>query len=80
METFTIVGFSMLSFLNTTFNAFFFVLLNPWEERKNPRSNSPTSSCVVNQRLAELTEAQAFLFPPPAIPGVGTSGGIIVHA
>ena len=30
----------------------------------------------LNQRLAGLTEAQAFAFSPPAIPGVGTSGGI----
>ncbi len=30
----------------------------------------------VNEKLAALPEATAFLFPPPAIPGVGTSGGV----
>ena len=29
----------------------------------------------LNQRLAGLPEAQAFAFSPPAIPGIGTSGG-----
>jgi HAE1 family hydrophobic/amphiphilic exporter-1 len=29
----------------------------------------------LNQQLAGLTEGVAFAFPPPAIPGVGTSGG-----
>jgi HAE1 family hydrophobic/amphiphilic exporter-1 len=29
----------------------------------------------LNQRLAGLPEAQAFAFAPPAIPGIGTSGG-----
>ena len=30
----------------------------------------------LNRRLAGLPDAQAFAFSPPAIPGVGTSGGI----
>ena len=30
----------------------------------------------LNQRLAGVAEAQAFAFPPPVIPGIGTSGGI----
>src|SRR5205807_1954462 len=29
----------------------------------------------LNQELAKLPEAVAFTFPPPAIPGVGSSGG-----
>ncbi len=33
----TIVGFSLLSTVNTTYNAFFFVTLAPWDERKQPR-------------------------------------------
>ena len=30
----------------------------------------------LNLQLRELPEAMAFAFPPPAIPGVGTSGGV----
>ena len=29
-----------------------------------------------NQSLAKIPEAIAFVFPPPAIPGIGTSGGV----
>jgi hydrophobic/amphiphilic exporter-1 (mainly G- bacteria), HAE1 family len=32
----------------------------------------------LNQRLRELPGAQAFAFPPPSIPGIGTSGGFDV--
>ena len=72
----TIVGFSLLSTVSTTYNAFFFVTLAPWEERKKPEEQLPAIFKNVNARLADLPEAKAFLFPPPAIPGVGTSGGV----
>ena len=72
----TIVGFSLLSTVSTTYNAFFFVTLDPWEERKKPEEQLLAIFKNVNARLAELPEAKAFLFPPPAIPGVGTSGGV----
>ena len=69
----TVVGFSLLSFVNTTYNAFFFVTLKPWSER--PGLTVADIMHGVNQRLAGLPEAQAFGFSPPAIPGIGTSGG-----
>jgi HAE1 family hydrophobic/amphiphilic exporter-1 len=72
----TIVGFSLLSTVSTTYNAFFFVTLAPWEERKKSEEQLLAIFKSVNARLAELPEAKAFLFPPPAIPGVGTSGGV----
>jgi HAE1 family hydrophobic/amphiphilic exporter-1 len=70
------VGFSLLSTVNTTYNGFFFVSLSPWEERKKPEEQILAIFKNVNQQLSELPGAQAFLFPPPAIPGVGTSGGV----
>ncbi len=72
----TVVGYSLLSTANTTYNAFFFVTLAPWEERTKPDEQLLPIFKHVNQQLAQLPEAQAFLFPPPAIPGVGTSGGV----
>ena len=77
VQTFnTVVGFSMLSFSNTTYNAFFFVMLKPWHERDAQGLTADVIMRRLNQRLAGLPEAQAFAFSPPAIPGVGTSGGI----
>jgi HAE1 family hydrophobic/amphiphilic exporter-1 len=72
----TVVGYSLLSTVNTTYNGFFFVTLAPWEERTKPEEKLQAIFKNVNQKLAELPEATAFLFPPPAIPGVGTSGGV----
>ncbi len=77
VQTFnTVVGFSMLSFSNTTYNAFSFVMLKPWKERDAQGLTADVIMRRLNQRLAGLREAQAFAFSPPAIPGVGTSGGI----
>ena len=70
----TVVGFSLLSFVNTTYNAFYFVTLKPWGER----GSGLTADAILrnlNQRLAAVPDAQIFGFSPPAIPGIGTSGG-----
>ena len=72
----SVVGFSLLSTVSTTYNAFLFVTLEPWGERKKPEEQLLPIFKNVNARLAELPGAKAFLFPPPAIPGVGTSGGV----
>ena len=71
----TIVGFSLLAFVNTTYSAFYFVTLKPWDERDSQGLPADVIMHRLNQRLAGLPEAQAFAFPPPAIPGIGTSGG-----
>ena len=71
----TIVGFSLLSVANTSYNAFYFVTLKPWDERTPEGLTADVIMRRLNQRLAGLAEAQAFAFAPPAIPGIGTSGG-----
>lgn len=76
VQTFnTVVGFSLLSFVNATYNAFYFVTLKPWDERDPQGLTADVIMRRLNQRLAGLPEAQAFAFAPPAIPGIGTSGG-----
>ena len=51
-------------------------MLKPWGERDPEGITADVIMRRLNQRLAGLMEAQAFAFSPPAIPGVGTSGGI----
>ena len=72
----TIVGFSLLSGVQTTYNGFFFVTLKPWDERDPDGLTAEFISHELNKRLAAFPGAIAFTFPPPAIPGVGSSGGI----
>jgi multidrug efflux pump len=71
----TVVGFSLLSGVNTTYSGFYFVTLAPWEERDKEGRTAAVIMHELNEKLAYLPEAQAFTFSPPAIPGVGTSGG-----
>ena len=72
----TVVGYNMLSGVNSTFNAFFFVTFKPWEERKSEEESYEVIKANINRALSKLTAGVAFSFPPPAIPGVGTSGGV----
>ena len=71
-----VAGFSLLSTVNTTYNAFYFLTLEPWDQRVPRGLNARVILQQIRERLAVLPEAEAFPFPPPAIPGVGTSGGI----
>src|ERR1044071_4988304 len=72
--TTTINGFSLLNRVSASYNGFFFVSLKPWSERKSTAEEIVKS---VNARLAnEVPDAIAFLFSPPAIPGLGNSGGL----
>jgi HAE1 family hydrophobic/amphiphilic exporter-1 len=71
----SVVGFSLLSFVRTSYNAFFFVTLKPWDERKTRAEQLQSIKAHLNQQLSKLPAAIAFSFSPPAIPGVGTSGG-----
>jgi HAE1 family hydrophobic/amphiphilic exporter-1 len=71
----TVEGFSLLSQVQATYNAFFFVTLKPWSERKKADEQILAIRSHLNRELGKLPEATATAFPPPAIPGVGTSGG-----
>jgi HAE1 family hydrophobic/amphiphilic exporter-1 len=71
-----VAGFSLLSFAFTTYNSFYFVTLEDWEERDKHGLTAEVVMRDLNRRLAALPEAQAFAFSPPVIPGIGTSGGI----
>ena len=71
----TVEGFSLLSQVIATYNAFFFVTLKPWSERTKPAEQFHAIRAHLNAELGKLPEATAFAFPPPSIPGIGTSGG-----
>jgi hydrophobe/amphiphile efflux-1 (HAE1) family protein len=73
--TTSVVGFSLLSFVRTTYNGFFFVTLEPWSDRKTRAEQYQEIKVRLNRQLSKLPEGTAFSFSPPAIPGVGTSGG-----
>src|SRR4029077_18149061 len=73
--TTSVVGFSLLSFVRTSYNGFFFVTLKPWDERTTRAEQFQEIKARLNEQLSRLPEGVVFSFSPPAIPGVGTSGG-----
>ena len=73
--TTSVVGFSLLSFVRTSYNGFFFVTLKPWDDRKSRDEQFQQIKMNINRELSQIPEGIAFSFSPPAIPGVGTSGG-----
>ena len=72
----SVMGYSMLSGVNATYSTFFFVSLKPWEERKTHETSYQGIKAHLQRALAQVPSGIAFSFPPPAIPGVGTSGGV----
>jgi len=73
--TTTVVGFNLLSYVRTSYNAFFWVSLKPWGERKTTAEQYQEIRARLSRQLSSLPQGIAFSFSPPAIPGVGTSGG-----
>src|ERR1700756_5327585 len=73
--TTSVIGFSLLSLVADTYHAFFFVTFKPWSERTKPEEQYDAIKARINKYLSTLPEGIAFVFPPPVIPGVGTSGG-----
>jgi hydrophobic/amphiphilic exporter-1 (mainly G- bacteria), HAE1 family len=71
-----VAGFSLLSLASTTYNSFYFITLEDWDERDKAGLTADVIMRQLNQRLAGFPDAQAFAFAPPVIPGVGTSGGV----
>jgi HAE1 family hydrophobic/amphiphilic exporter-1 len=71
----SVMGYSMLSGVNATYSSFFFISLKPWEERKTPETSYAGIKAHIQKALSQVPSGLAFSFSPPAIPGVGTSGG-----
>jgi HAE1 family hydrophobic/amphiphilic exporter-1 len=72
----SVVGFSMLSGVYNTYSSFFFVSFEEWALRKKPEEKYQAIMSHINREFAKIPGAVGFGFSPPAIPGVGTSGGV----
>ena len=73
----SIVGFNLLSTVQSTYTGFFFITLTEWSKRTTPELQVDAIQARINHELAALAKpTAAFAFPPPAIPGIGTAGGV----
>jgi len=72
----TIAGYSLLSGASAPYTAFYFVALDPWDERKGDEMLASAIVRRLNGELrARILEANVVAFEPPAIQGLGTGGG-----
>jgi len=72
----TVGGFSLLTGISSSYQGFFFVGLKSWDERAAPQVTARAIVDRLNQELAaQVPEAVALAFMPPAIPGLGNAGG-----
>src|SRR6202167_843999 len=61
----SVVGFSLLSFVRTSYNAFFAVTLKPWDQRTKPGEQFQAIKAHLNRELSKLPQGIAFAFSPP---------------
>src|SRR6201994_1692541 len=71
-----VTNFSLLTQVQSTNAGFFFVNLKPWDQRKTKEQQLEYIQSHLQQQLAANPDGIAFAFPPPSIPGIGTSGGV----
>jgi HAE1 family hydrophobic/amphiphilic exporter-1 len=72
----TVTGLNFLSGVNTTYSGIFFISLKEWKHRTAPEEQYLAILKHVNVAFSKIPAARAFAFSPPAIPGIGTSGGV----
>lgn len=73
-----VTGIGGLNAINFSFkpnSATFFVQMHPWEERKDPSLQLFGIIGALNQKFQAVEEANIVVVPPPAIPGLGQTGG-----
>lgn len=71
-----VTNFSLLTQVQSTNAGFFFVALKPWEVRKSKKEQLEYIQSNLQKQLSADPDGIAFAFPPPSIPGIGTSGGV----
>ncbi len=76
VETYTsVTGVSFFAGVLNTYSGSFFIRLKPWDDRTSKGEQAAEIVRFLNRKLGSMPEGIAFSITPPAIPGVGTSGG-----
>jgi hydrophobe/amphiphile efflux-1 (HAE1) family protein len=68
-------GLNAVSFASKSNSATIFVQLKPWDERKTDETQIGAITANLQKRLARFKEASVVVIQPPAIPGLGSTGG-----
>ena len=68
-------GYSLIDATNASNTAGIFIILTPWDERSEPSLSQEAILANLQRQFFQIQEAIVFAFPPPAITGLGVSGG-----
>jgi hydrophobic/amphiphilic exporter-1 (mainly G- bacteria), HAE1 family len=68
-------GFSVIDGTNASNAGTIFITMTPWDERGDPSLRQEAIGGAIQAQLFQIQEAIAFVFTPPAIPGLGVAGG-----
>ena len=68
-------GLSVNGFVNAPNQGIVFFPLKPFEEREEPELQGQAVAQALNGRFASIQEAFVAVFPPPAVQGLGSTGG-----
>ncbi|SHM18238.1 efflux RND transporter permease subunit [Mucilaginibacter sp. OK098] len=68
-------GLNAVSFASKSNSATIFVQLKPWDQRKTAETQIGAIIANLQKRLARFKEASVVVIQPPAIPGLGSTGG-----
>jgi HAE1 family hydrophobic/amphiphilic exporter-1 len=68
-------GLNVVTFSNKSNSGTLFTMLKPWDERKDKSQQLDAIISTLQKRLATIKQARIVIIPPPAIPGLGRTGG-----
>ncbi|MEO6849070.1 MAG: efflux RND transporter permease subunit, partial [Mucilaginibacter sp.] len=68
-------GLNVVSFASKSNSATIFVQLKPWDERTADSLQIGAITANIQKKLSSIKEASLVVIQPPAIPGLGSTGG-----
>ncbi|GAA0541898.1 efflux RND transporter permease subunit [Chitinophaga japonensis] len=68
-------GLNVVNFATKSNSATIFCQLRPWDERKEKSEQLSALVATLQQKLSRFKEANVVVITPPAIPGLGQTGG-----
>jgi HAE1 family hydrophobic/amphiphilic exporter-1 len=70
-----LAGLNVVSFSTKSNDGTIFCMLKPWDERKSKALQLNAIMARMYKEFASVKEANIIIIPPPAIPGLGQTGG-----
>ena len=68
-------GLNVVTFATKSNSGTVFIMLKPWDERKDKKLQLNSLIATLQRKFASLKSANVVVISPPAIPGLGATGG-----